>query len=109
MKDYRSGICSWYHSVAVGRGRFKSLLFKYGKTNSQSCRFCDIEDETENHIFFCCPVLSDCRKILHKACKSLDVEFNLKNLFTNPKLQRNVESYLYDIFHPYDKDKKLFF
>ena len=47
--------CSWYHSIAVGRGRFKSLLFKYGKTSSQACRFCDIEDETEDHIFFRCP------------------------------------------------------
>ena len=47
--------------------------------------------------------------MLKVACKTLGIEFNLKNLFTEAKLQRNVESYLYDIFHPYDKDKKLFF
>ena len=102
-------ICSWYHSVAVGRGRFKSLLFEYGKTNSQACRFCDIEDETEDHIFFCCPVLSEHRKTLHAACKTLDIEFNLKNLFTRPKLQRKVESFLYDTFNCYNDDKKFFF
>ena len=91
--------CSWYHSVAVGRGRFKSLLFKYGKTSSQACRFCDTEDETENHIFFCCPVLSVHRKILQTACKTLDVEFGLKNLFTRLKLRRKVEFFLYNTFN----------
>ena len=101
--------CSWYHSIAVGRGRFKSLLFKHGKTNSRACRFCDIEDEIEDHIIFCCPVLSEQRKTLQTACKNLDVEFNLKNLFTNPKLQRKVESFLYDTFSSYINDKKFFF
>ena len=101
--------CSWYHSVAVGRGRFKSRLFKYGLTNSQACRFCDIEDETEHHIFFDCPVLSEHRERLRCTCDTLHVDFNLKNLFTKASLQRNVESFLYDIFYPYDEDKKLFF
>ena len=36
--------CSWYHSVAVGRGRFRSRLFGYGKVASPVCRFCDSED-----------------------------------------------------------------
>ena len=30
-------------------------------------------------------------------------------LFTKPKLQRKVETYLYDIFNRYNDDKKFFF
>ena len=85
------------------------LLFKYGKTNSQACRFCDIEDETVDHIFFCCPVLSEHRKTLQTACKTIDMDFNLKNLFTRPKLQRKVESFLYDTFSSYNDDKTFLF
>ena len=92
-----------------GRGRFKSRLFKYGMTNSPACRFCDREDETDHHIFFDCPVLSENRKLLRSKCEALDVDFNLRNLFTEAKLQRNVESYLYETFNRYDDDKKLFF
>jgi hypothetical protein len=29
----------WYHSVAVGRGRFKSRRFEHGMCDSPACRF----------------------------------------------------------------------
>ena len=83
--------CSWYHSVAVGRGRFRSRLFDYGKAASPVCRFCRSEDETVEHIFFSCPILSDNRSLLQSACVNLNVDYNLENLFTRPLLQRNVE------------------
>ena len=84
--------CSWYHSVAVGRGRFRKRFFDYGMKDSPACRFCGSEDETVEHIFFFCPILSEAQEKLKTACRN----FNLQNLFTKPKLQRNLETFLYD-------------
>ena len=53
QRDMKSKLtCSWYHSVAVGRGRFRSQRFDYGKVDSPACRFCGSENETVDHIFF---------------------------------------------------------
>lgn len=90
--------CTWYHEVAVGRGRFRSYLFKCGRAQTQVCRLCDNEAETVDHIFFHCTSLLETRKPLRKACDKLGYDFNLQNLFTKPKLQRTVEEFLYDIF-----------
>ena len=103
--------CSWYHSVAVGRGRFRSRLFDYGKAASPACRFCGSEDETVEHIFFSCTILSDDRSLLQKACINLKLKFNLENLFTKPLLQRKVEDFLYKVFNDdvKDSEEKTFF
>ena len=90
--------CSWYHSVAVGRGRFRSRLFDYGKSTSPVCSFCGSANETVDHIFFCCPKLSGTQRELSKACENFNLEFNLCNLFTKKQLQRNVEEFLYLVF-----------
>ena len=103
--------CSWYHSVAVGRGRFRSRLFDYGKVASPACRFCGGEDETVDHIFFSCPKLSGSQRKLSKACENLNLEFSLCNLFTNKSLQRKVEGFLYQVFSNEleESDKEFFF
>ena len=90
--------CSWYHSVAVGRGRFRSRRFEYGMCDSPVSRFCGNENETVEHIFFRCSRLSEAQAILQKACKTHTLEFSLQKLFTKPKLQWNVEEFLYEIF-----------
>ena len=90
--------CSWYHSVAVGRGRFRSRFFSYGIVSSPTCRFCHSEDETVDHILFSCPKLSENQEILRRSCKTLKLEFSLMNLFTKPQLQQKVESFLYEVF-----------
>ena len=96
--------CSWYHSVAVNRGRFRSRRFKYGKVDSPACRFCGCENETLDHIFFSCPQLSDAQGNLRSACINLNLTYNLENLFTKPLLQRIVEEFLYIIFNNDIKD-----
>ena len=50
------------------------------------------------HIIFHCSRLSEAQRKLQKACKTQGVDFSLQNLFTKPKLQRNVEEFLYEIF-----------
>jgi len=90
--------CTWYHQVAVGRGRFRSFLFKCGKAHTQVCRLCDSETETVDHIFFDCPKLSATRDTLRKICDELGYDFNLQNLLTRPKLQIAVEEFLYNLF-----------
>ena len=90
--------CSWYHSVAVGRGRFRKRRFDYGMSDSPVCRFCSNENETEEHIIFRCPRLSEAQGLLQKACKTHELDFSMQNLFTKPKLQRSVEEFLYEIF-----------
>ena len=96
--------CSWYHSVAVGRGRFRKRYFDYGMVDSPACRFCGSDDETVEHVFFSCPMLSEAQKKLKTACENFKLQFNLKTLFTNKKLQRNVEEYLYEFFKEAAKD-----
>ena len=88
---------TWYHSVAVGRSRFRGRCFEYGMCDSHVCRFCGNKDETVEHIFFRCSRLSEVQEILQKACKIHSLEFSLQKLFTKPKLQRNVEEFLYEI------------
>ena len=65
--------------------------------DSPVCRFCGNENETVEHIFFRCSRLSEAQAILQKACKTHTLEFSLQKLFTKPKLQRNVEEFLYEI------------
>ena len=97
QRDMKSKLtCSWYHSVAVGRGRFRKRFLDYGMKDSPACRFCGRDDETIEHIFFSCPMLSEAQEKLKNACRNFNLKFNLKNLFTKPKLQRNVEEFLYD-------------
>ena len=99
QRDMKSKLtCSWYHSVAIGRGRFRNRRFDYGKCDSPACRFCGIENETVEHIIFRCSRLSEAQAKLQNACKTQGVDFSLQNLFTKPKLQRNVEEFLYEIF-----------
>ena len=99
QRDMKSKLtCSWYHSVAVNRGRFKARYFDYGMVDSPACRFCGKANETIDHVLFCCPKLSETQGELQKACKTLDLEFNIQNLFTKPKLQRKVEEFLYEVF-----------
>ena len=74
---------SWYYSVAVGRGRFKSRRFEYAMCDSPACRFCGNENETVKHIIFRCSRLSEAQGKLQKACKTQGVDFTLQNLFTN--------------------------
>ena len=101
--------CSWYHSVAVGRGRFRSRLYDYGIADSPACRFCGKENETVDHIFFSCPLLSESQVHLNNACKTLNLEFSLEHLLTKSKLQKNVEEFLYEVFKDTIKesDKKI--
>ena len=66
--------------------------------DSPACRFCGNENETVKHIIFHCSRLSEAQRKLQKACKTQGVDFSLQNLFTKPKLQRNVEEFLYEIF-----------
>ena len=100
QRDMKSKLtCSWYHTVAVGRGRFRSLLFRYGSVDSQVCRLCNSENETIEHIFFNCSLLSETRKDLQIFCKAQGLDFTLQNLFTRASLQRKVEEFLYDLFN----------
>ena len=51
--------------------------------DSPACRFCGKANETIDHVLF---------------LLSLDLEFNIQNLFTKQKLQRKVEEFLYEVF-----------
>ena len=90
--------CSWHHSVAVGRGQFRSRFFSYGIVASTTCRLCGNEDETLDHILFSCPKLSEAQGILQNSCKAQNLEFSVQNLFSKPQLQFKVENFLYEIF-----------
>ena len=66
--------------------------------DSPACRFCGNENETVEHIIFCCSRLSEAQGKLEKACKTQGLDFSMQNLFTKSKLQQNVEEFLYEIF-----------
>jgi hypothetical protein len=85
-------------NVAVRRGRFKSFLFKCEAVVSDGV-------ETVDHIIFDCPSLPETRDKLRASCMAQDIEFTLQNLFARPKIQRNIEEFLYDLFHEKFKPK----
>ena len=85
--------CSWYHQIAVGRGKF-SDRYKYSRNMrgcSSKCRLgCNAVDSIYHYLFdciYCSDDISDLRLI----CKKKKLDYNLRNLFTNRCLQPRVE------------------
>ena len=86
--------CTWYHRLAVGRGRLRDRLHRCGMVGSPLCRLCGCETETIDHIFFRCASMREHAGKLRSHCKSLCLPFTLETLFTRPKLQLEVEEFL---------------
>ena len=53
---------TWYHSLAVGRGRLNSQLAKWNPEVNPNCRFGCLCVETPEHVFLRCPYLLNERK-----------------------------------------------
>jgi len=85
---------TWYHQIACGRGRFRERMNLFDPSISPTCRFGCPANETVDHIFTSCPHLVVSRADLKIQCTSFDLRYNLKSLFTDPRLQIPVERFL---------------
>ena len=91
---------SWYHQIAVGRGKF-SDRYKYARDTvgrHLNCRFgCSSVDSLYHYIFdckFCTHDISDLRMI----CRKKNLSYDFQTLFTHSCLQNRVELFLKKIF-----------
>jgi len=91
---------SVYHSCAVGRGKFNGFLHKISASPSPFCRLGCGQNSVEDlqHVFFDC--LKNKEKIdkLKEKFKEKKIDYNVQNLFSENKMQIDVERFLYEFF-----------
>ena len=84
----------------MGRGKFNGFLHKISASPSSLCRLGCGQNYVENvqHVFFEC--LKNKEKIdkLKEKFNEKKIEYNLRNLFSEDKMQIEVERFLYDFF-----------
>ena len=87
-----------FHSCALRRGRLQDYLFSCGATPHPNCSLGCEDRETTYHVFIECPRRKEKRKLLKKKFHEFSITFNLTNLFTNEKIQIDVEKFIKEIF-----------
>ena len=87
---------SWYHQLAVGRGKLNSNSRCVHDTDvlSPSCRFGCHADETVEHIFLRCPFLLPQQTTLRTTCSLSDIPYTIQHLLTDDNLKIDVERLL---------------
>ena len=86
-----------YHQCALGRGPTRAYEYRIGKSDSDKCRYgCDTT-ETIHHLLVC-PLAADKRVKVELLCTKFKLAFTLKELFTNTRLQIEVEKMLLQLF-----------
>ena len=92
--------CSFYHSCAVGRGKFNGFLHKIRSAPDPFCRLGCIHSPIEDleHVFFHCTMNIEKIKKLKKKFEEKKIDYNLQNIFCENKIQFDVERFLYDFF-----------
>lgn len=87
-----------FHSCALGRGRLQEFLFSCGTAPHPNCCLGCADRENTYHVFISCPQRKEKRNFLKKKFDDLSIAFNLTNLFTNEKIQIDVEKFIKEIF-----------
>ena len=90
---------SWYHQIAVGRGRLRDYLYKTNRSDTDLGRFGCNDIETVEHVVLRCPKLRTERKRIIAVCKEHDIHPTIKNVFSNPVVKVNVEMLLATVIH----------
>ena len=85
---------SAYHFFAVGRGDTMTRRKLCGKSETDHCRFGCNAQETIDHLFFDCSHLMPKKRKLKTKLEHLKLDYTLANLFTNDKIQHDVEQYI---------------
>ena len=96
-KCYSRRGSSLFHQVAVDRGKL-NYRAKYSKNRFQSvnCRYgCNLM-ETPTHVFLYCPVAKRKLASLRSLCFDFGIDYSLETLFTDPRLQVDMERFLQD-------------
>ena len=89
---------SLYHQVAVDRGKLNYRSeYSNNRCKTLSCRFgCNLL-ETPSHIFLYCPVARCKLSSLRSSCFDFGLEYCLETLFTDTRLQVDMERFLQDL------------
>ena len=66
---------------------------------SPNCRFGCSVPETVEHLLITCPHLSPARDLLKCECRTRDLRYDLKTLFTDDSLKLHVERFLSKIVY----------
>jgi len=84
----------------VGRGKFNGFLHEISASPSPFCRLGCGQNSVEDlqHVFLDC--LKNKEKIdkLKEKFKEKKIDYNLRNLFSENKMQIDVERFLYEFF-----------
>lgn len=86
----------FYYKLSFYHNPLNSYLNKYGNADTNLCRFCNTEVEDVYHIFGECSCMD--YRSLKMACVRKNVQFNVSELLTNPKVKINCEKFLKDYF-----------
>lgn len=91
---------SFYHSCAVGRGKFNGFLHKINAAPLPNCRLGCGNDHIEDirHVFFDCQMNKEKVDKLKKLFEEKKIDYNLQNIFCENRSQIDVEKFLYEFF-----------
>ena len=79
------------HRMALGRGPLRAVIHRRGKAELQRCRYgCDAKEDTF-HVVMGYKKTKDKREIIKNICLKEKLEFNLKTIFCELKLQDELE------------------
>ena len=84
--------------MCLGKGRLQEFLFSCGAAPHPNCSLGCNDRETTYHVFIKCSRREEKRKLLKKKFDDLNIIFNLTNIFTNEKIQIDVEKFIHEIF-----------
>ena len=78
--------------MALGRGPLRAVINRQGDTELQRCRYgCDAKEDTL-HVVMVCMKTKGKREIIKNICLKEKMEFNLKTIFYELKLQDELEA-----------------
>ena len=79
------------HRLALGRGPLRGIVHRRHDETLQKCRYgCD-EIENAEHVVMYCKRTKGKREIIKKRCAEMKIEFTMKSLFCEIKLQHDME------------------
>ena len=78
--------------MALGRGPLRAVIHRRGEAELQRCRYgCDAKEDTF-HVVMGCTKTKGKREIIKSICLKEKLEFNLKIIFCELKLQDELEA-----------------
>ena len=95
-----------YHRCALNRAPCREYQFRCKKSENNLCRHGCNCIENIDHIIFTCPFYDEERKKIQNFLKKHKLAFDIKEIFSNSKINIHVETFLTNIFKNEFKTRK---